>query len=871
MIIRNLIKSIFLPLLVLFVWLIFEEKLMHAFDTNILPTLADLKFSNITTLLFFLITLLPFYGIYKCIKNKYYIPYQTFLILSIFAFIYFKHRLSGNYISTPSTILNLGYTDIGVVILVIFLLSCLFSFFNYRNKNENDESDIFISDMPILNPQSDILDYSESAKQFAEDLEKLQLETSCSVGLIAPWGTGKTSYLNLLEYHLDKDKFIVIKFNPRYSKDINNIQEDFFNELFSKLSNYDLRFLSTFKDYLKSINIANENKIVSSIFNFYKIFNKEDEKNKINNAILKLNKRIVVVIEDFDRLLSDEIIEVFKLIDGNASFSNIIFITAYDKTHINDIIGKTYSNEETLFSDKFFNIEKQIPLRPYDKIYQYIESQLLERINIDVKDEDLYKSTLVHHVELLKKYIITLRDAKRFLNLFIHQYVHVKDEVEFKDYFLLYLIKYKYLEEYLKLYKKEVVSTNILKSPNQMSLNVHTEMKSKEILDILFPEEPSYKLRSINNSMAFDIYFHENVYGHLKLADMEQAFKQDEDYKKLIQQFIAQKTIQDFISFIDSKNILALQSRERFERYFDICLYLYIHNIESTISYFKILALIYTENGKEIQENYKYKDHEYRDIVLTKLKGIYPEYPYGIVRAILIGIINNEFNEKIIFKKEDILNVAISSLQDLIKNDKHISQQHIELLYGCISDINPTTRIITLDKDSCSVIKEYITKKPAGYFKNFVRLGMISFNKEFNSIACEPFWEQIFNDKTDLESFIREQSESAIPNINLIQNFWELYKNNNYNPIEFQNQGDVQEKIDKGLINEIKKLNKLLEIEDILQKYEEEKSNDSSTHDDTFYLEQCKKLLSDIDENGLHIAKTDEIRTKIQSIISSMS
>lgn len=95
-----------------------------------------------------------------------------------------------------------------------------------------------------------------------------------------------------------------------------------------------------------------------------------------------------------------------------------------------------------------------------------------------------------------------------------------------------------------------------------------------------------------------------------------------------------------------------MQSRERFERYFDICLYLYIHNIESTISYFKILALIYTENGKEIQENYKYKDHEYRDIVLTKLKGIYPEYPYGIVRAILIGIINNEFNEKIIFKKK---------------------------------------------------------------------------------------------------------------------------------------------------------------------------------------------------------------------------
>lgn len=86
-------------------------------------------------------------------------------------------------------------------------------------------------------------------------------------------------------------------------------------------------------------------------------------------------------------------------------------------------------------------------------------------------------------------------------------------------------------------------------------------------------------------------------------------------------------------------------------------------------------------------------------------------------------------------------------------------------------------------------------EKPAGYFENFIRLGMVSFNKEFNSVACEPFWEQIFNDKTDFESFIKEQNKSTVPNIDLIRNFWDLYKNNNYKPIEFQNQGNVQEKL----------------------------------------------------------------------------
>lgn len=54
-----------------------------------------------------------------------------------------------------------------------------------------------------------------------------------------------------------------------------------------------------------------------------------------------------------------------------------------------------------------------------------------------------------------------------------------------------------------------------------MSLSNHSEMKSKDILDILFPESASCKLRSINNNMAFDIYFYEDVYGHLKLTEME--------------------------------------------------------------------------------------------------------------------------------------------------------------------------------------------------------------------------------------------------------------------------------------------------------------------------------------------------------------
>ena len=55
MMIKNLIKSISLPLIVLFMWLIFEEKLMYMFDTKILPILSNLNFNTTTNFLFSLL------------------------------------------------------------------------------------------------------------------------------------------------------------------------------------------------------------------------------------------------------------------------------------------------------------------------------------------------------------------------------------------------------------------------------------------------------------------------------------------------------------------------------------------------------------------------------------------------------------------------------------------------------------------------------------------------------------------------------------------------------------------------------------------------------------------------------------------------
>jgi hypothetical protein len=875
--------SVFVFLLALFIWFIFEEKLIEIFDIFIRRLSSNMTLGIKSTIVFMIILLFPIYKIYKSIKNKYYVSLFNILLIGFFIYIYFEYRKmqSGNilipnillyitntalnckedYFTISDIPLWLEYTDIAIIILSFFLIFTVIiyvcSFFKHKGEKNITPNLKLIPDTPIENSKEDKLDYKESVKELAGDLESIpQYSLAYSVGLIATWGAGKTSYLNLLANALNEDKFIVIRFNPRHSFRANNIQEDFFKEIFSVLKRYDSRFSSSFKNYLKAINVISENKITSFLlYLVHKSHEKNYEKGRVNEAISRINKKIVVIIDDFDRLLADEIVEVFKLIDGSASFKNFIFISAYDKGQINEIINKSYFNEDNYFSDKFFTLEIQLPLRPYERISNYLQEQLLHGLSVKAEESEFYKNFLTINSSLLRKYLTTLRDVKRFLNSFIIQYKQIEGEVEFKDYFLLHLMKFTNLNEYLALYRKENVSTNFTKSLNRYYLNdiVDEKVKTRNILEILFSETSEKTIRSINNELAFDIYFHESVCSGLTIKEMETIFDDTLDKVRLfIDNSNSDNKVKNLISFLESRNILAFNNKEQFERYIDLLLYINVKDYDTTIPYMTLLNLIDKAKGNEISIKYSYNDDDYKELITSKLKGVYPYYPYNITGGIIIALINKEFKEEIIFSKENMLQIAKGALDDLIQNDNQIKQQHISLLYSCVDKIDQTTRNVTLDKDACLKIRTLIEENPIGYFENFVRLGMYSSSPDFNSVACEPFWKQIFGNTEEFEEFLNKQDLSTI-----LKNFWELYKNNGYNMISFEGQGNVQEKIDNDLKEEYKMLLELLKIEQNMKNSIDPK--------------ELSILLDRVDnEILLPISKRGEIRKDIVSKLKSL-
>jgi hypothetical protein len=703
----------------------------------------------------------------------------------------------------------------------------------------------------------------------AEKIKNIDAKHSCSIGLIAPWGMGKTSYLNILKNCFDDESCIVLKFNPRHSISSDNIQSDFFNLLFSTLGQYDSRFNSSFKDYLKAINIIADDHFLNRVLNVHKIWNKGAEKEEVNDAIQHINKRIIVFIDDFDRLLRDEIIEVFKLIDGNASFTNLIFISAYDKEYINTIIGCKNSQYDS-FADKFFTIEVHLPIRPYAATYNYLLDNISKLLNISNEVKEEYNSTIGPNLDIVQRYLPTIRDVKRFLNIFIPRFTMLREEVEFKDYFFLSLIRYRFINEYQNLRDGHYTDIDIKKGFNQFYVKDGVSCQSIDVLNILFSGD--MRFRSINNKTAFNIYFYESVVAGLKIEDMKQMFflptlKEAYDY---IDNIYEKNMFTDLLAYIESVNIVGFNDFHTFERYIDVVMYIIGTNRGNLYTNIAAFGLIYKRSAEQVSEKYNIQEGEYKELLIKKLHGNYPYYPYQLVRDYLFALLRNEIREETILNADEVVVIAKESLTQLCEKESIVSQLHLNMLYNCVVSIDAQTDKVILDDDMCKCLGQKIKENPATYFDSFVRLGGVSSSPDFNTIACEPFWYQIFGDASYFERYIDELTKDTVPNILCVKNFWELFKANGYAPIEYNNQGDVQAKIDNELRDEINKLKKLQYINTEFEElYLDSKSSRPS--EKKRYVERYNRHLTAIDAIGLYVKFTRDLRANISKAIAEMS
>ena len=390
------------------------------------------------------------------------------------------------------------------------------------SKETEQSSQAIDPDDAIESEEDDWLGFSDMSWVVHGNLKALDLSKgSLTVGVVAPWGRGKSSFINLLRKRLEWDGGIIIPFNPRGSKSVSSIPEDFFDTFAKELSRHYLGFGLLLARYTKHIGLLNQYTWTRPLGSLLTLLLPGKEQEAVNRTLRELDKRVYVLLDDLDRLSGEEILEVLKLMDRNASFSNTVFIVAYDKAYVNNVLKKHLDHGLAhSFIDKYISWE--IPLPEPDK-------EMLERlmgIELWMKVKDGYPTGYEEIQRAWKEVssivvesLNSVRDLKRYLNLMIPHYNEVFSEVDCRDYFLLYLLCYKDLGVYLALHSRRILQlddptqTYVLIPSYEEELKQVSQWKgSKSILERLFapsPEEEESvpRWRSLRNVLRFDTYF----------------------------------------------------------------------------------------------------------------------------------------------------------------------------------------------------------------------------------------------------------------------------------------------------------------------------------------------------------------------------
>lgn len=385
------------------------------------------------------------------------------------------------------------------------------------------------TDDPIENKSEDWLGFSELSQGLCNNLETLDLRrSSLSVGIIASWGKGKSSFINLLREQVRKEGSVIITFNPRASKSVALIQEDFFDVFAEELSHHYLGFRLLLARYTKHIGLLNQYESTRPLGSLLTLLLPGKEQEAVNRALRELGRRVYVFLDDLDRLSAEEILELLKLIDRNASFSNTVFITAYDKAYVNNVLRKHLDHGlYHCFIDKYISWEVPLP-EPNKETLKQLVSVLLSRKGL------LGFSELYGPVQrgwnkvagIVMESLDSVRDLKRYLNLMIPRYQEIALRVDFEDYCLLYLLCYKDLGVFVALHSRRLLQLDTSSGSYVLAPNIEEELKqvsqwegSKRILEKLFPfkegdEEWVYSPSSLRIEGQFDLYF-----GALKKED----------------------------------------------------------------------------------------------------------------------------------------------------------------------------------------------------------------------------------------------------------------------------------------------------------------------------------------------------------------
>ena len=327
-----------------------------------------------------------------------------------------------------------------------------------KSEQDDHHSDVAFTDDPINAAKDDILGREAFADAIQRILRGLRAPgSSAVVGLQGPWGSGKSSVLNLLQPKLERSDWMTTRFNPWEVSDLDSLLRGFFTSLSEALPE-ELRqegrkrlaqYASGIAKLLPEVNLGlvkiSAEKAVDAITGGDTLAVRRE---RIESLLAELKQPLVVLLDDLDRLHPNELLTVFKLVRLVGRLPNVFYVLAFDEETIVDVLRTTAisgNSQERARSylEKIVQVRIDLPSVHESQLSQLLNEgigRIAENHSVDLASVD-FSGFANQYQTYLRKRLSEPRSVKRYLAQVEAYYPLVENEVDFADYLLVTFLR----------------------------------------------------------------------------------------------------------------------------------------------------------------------------------------------------------------------------------------------------------------------------------------------------------------------------------------------------------------------------------------------------------------------------------------------
>lgn len=267
----------------------------------------------------------------------------------------------------------------------------------------------FHDDQPIRSFKSDKLGRAKFSSLLADRISSWRGRNSLVIALMGEWGSGKTSVKNMIVERLQRRKnnrIDVLEFNPWMFSGSDSLSEAFFRELsnalgekggnsveakvraakmkvYSRMALLGGSAMRVFGKMIESLvpdnggsaialeatglaaigssEVINQGAEVREAQSEMAVKSLVETKISLSREMEKMDRPLLVVVDDMDRLTEAEVRECVQLVKANADFPNIIYLLIFDRKAVTGALDAVSGGRGAAFLEKVVQVSFHVP------------------------------------------------------------------------------------------------------------------------------------------------------------------------------------------------------------------------------------------------------------------------------------------------------------------------------------------------------------------------------------------------------------------------------------------------------------------------------------------------------------------------------